>query len=333
VMKRIGLLVLGGVLLAACSTASPVRQFTKGDELAYYDFSAAGTFEEGTYADGAARLQIKDGKYDITLLEGDSELWYGQWGEPQHDVVIDVEAKQATESQNTVYGVMCRVRGTIGQAVEADTTLQALAAENTESAPLIASADETSEASAANEATAESTAQATSEANESTLEATAEATAEATSEANETTAEATSEANEATVAPTSEATSEATSQADETSTESSAATLLTANNGDGYLFLIEGSGRFAIMRSKGRSITPLVNWTASTAIQTGPAENRIRAVCVGDYLAMYVNGTFVGDATDDSYTSGQVGLVGAAASRLGLQVDFDNLTVSAANPG
>lgn len=332
-MKRIGLLVLGGVLLAACSTASPVRQFTKGDELAYYDFSAAGTFEEGTYADGAARLQIKDGKYDITLLEGDSELWYGQWGEPQHDVVIDVEAKQATESQNTVYGVMCRVRGTIGQAVEADTTLQALAAENTESAPLIASADETSEASAANEATAESTAQATSEANESTLEATSEATAEATSEANETTAEATSEANEATVAPTSEATSEATSQADETSTESSAATLLTANNGDGYLFLIEGSGRFAIMRSKGRSITPLVNWTASTAIQTGPAENRIRAVCVGDYLAMYVNGTFVGDATDDSYTSGQVGLVGAAASRLGLQVDFDNLTVSAANPG
>src|SRR5262249_42925029 len=126
---------------------------------------------------------------------------------------------------------------------------------------------------------------------------------------------------------TAEATSEATSEA------AGEATLLTANNGDGYLFLVEGSGRFAIMRSRGRSITPLVNWTPSTAIQTGPAENRIRAVCVGDYLAMYVNGTFVGDATDDTYTIGQVGLVGAAASRLGLQVDFDNLTVSAAKPG
>jgi hypothetical protein len=54
---------------------------------------------------------------------------------------------------------------------------------------------------------------------------------------------------------------------------------------------------------------------------------------MGDYLAMYVNGTFVGDATDDTYPVGQVGLVGAAASRLGLQVDFDNLTVSAAKPG
>jgi hypothetical protein len=54
---------------------------------------------------------------------------------------------------------------------------------------------------------------------------------------------------------------------------------------------------------------------------------------MGDYLAMYVNGTFVGDATDDTYTVGQVGLVGAAASRLGLQVDFDNLTVSAVNEG
>jgi hypothetical protein len=87
------------------------------------------------------------------------------------------------------------------------------------------------------------------------------------------------------------------------------------------------------MRSRGRSVTPLVNWTSSSAIQTGPAANRIRAVCMGDYLAMYVNGTFVGDATDDTYTVGQVGLVGAAASRLGLQVDFDNLTVSAANEG
>ncbi|MBZ0286630.1 MAG: hypothetical protein K8I30_03380 [Anaerolineae bacterium] len=310
-MKRFGLLMLGGLVLAACSSASPVRQFTKGDELAYYDFSAAGTFEEGTYADGAVRLQIKDGKYDITLLEGDNELWYGQWGEAQRDVVIDVDAIQSTESQNTVYGVMCRVRGTVGQTVESDTTLQALAAENSDSTPLIASADATEESTA--EATAEATVEATDEA---TAEAPAEATVEAT--------------DEATAEPTEEPTAEAT---DEASTESDSATLLTANNGDGYLFLIEGNGRFAIMRSRGRGITPLVNWTDSSVIKTGPAENRIRAVCVGDYLAMYVNGTFVGDATDDTYSVGQVGLVGSAASRLGLQVNFDNLTVSAANPG
>ncbi len=31
--------------------------------------------------------------------------------------------------------------------------------------------------------------------------------------------------------------------------------------GDGYLFLIQGSSVFAIMRSQGRNLTPLVDWT------------------------------------------------------------------------
>jgi len=306
VIKRMLFIGLGGLLFTACSPAAPVKQFTKGDEVAYYDFSQAGTFEEGVYADGAARLEIREGNYAITLTEGDAEYWYGQWGEPLRDVVIDVEARQATESQNTIYGVMCRVRGLVGQTIESDPALAELAAENQADAPLVASADATAEATelASSEATAEATESATAEATEA---ATAEATETATDEA-------TAEATEAAAA------------------EDAGMTLLNTNNGDGYLFVIEGSGRFAIMRARGRSVTPLVNWTSSSVIQVGAAENRIRAVCMGDYLALYVNGTFVGDATDDTYTIGQVGLVGAAASRLGLQVDFDNLTLSAVNP-
>ena len=56
----------------------------------------------------------------------------------------------------------------------------------------------------------------------------------------------------------------------------------------------------------------------------------MRAVCAGNYLALYVNDQFVGDATDDTYTSGQVGLAASAANRLGTRIDFDNLTISAA---
>jgi hypothetical protein len=48
------------------------------------------------------------------------------------------------------------------------------------------------------------------------------------------------------------------------------------------------------------------------------------------YLALYVNGQFIADASDDTYTTGQVGLLAAAAGRVGLEVSFDNLTVSAA---
>lgn len=282
------------LLAAACSPATgPVKTFTKGDELAYYDFSQVGTFEEGSYADGAARLEIRDGRYNIDVSEGDSEFWYGQWGDTLGDVIIDTEARQTTESQNTVYGVACRMRGTIGQvAAASDSSLNDLAAQPSDGAVL-----------AQAEATAESTA-------EATAESTAEATAEATRE------------------PAAEATAEATLEVGAANALGS----LTINNGDGYLFLIEGNGRFAIMRSRGRSITPLVDWTSSSAIRTGPAENRLRAVCMGTYLALYINGEFMADTSDDTYTSGQVGLVAAAASRLGVQVSFDNLSVAAARP-
>jgi hypothetical protein len=329
-MRRLLWIALAGLLVAACSPAAAVKQFTKGDELAYYDFNSPGTFEEATYADGGVRLQIKDGVYLVTLTEGDSELWYGQWGDPQRDVVIDVETRQFTESENTVYGVMCRVRGAVGQSVGNDPALEALAAEVGGIPSLNASADVTEEPTAevTEAATADSTEEATLEAtDEATPEADADATAEATDEASVEATEAATE--EATEPPDETATEEATAE----STQDASATVLNVNNGDGYVFLVEGSGRFAIMRSKGGSVTPLVNWTDSAVINKGPAQNQIRAVCMGDYLALYVNGQFLGDATDDTYTQGQAGLVGASADRLGLLVQFDNLTISAANPG
>ncbi|MBZ0278906.1 MAG: hypothetical protein K8I60_22360, partial [Anaerolineae bacterium] len=59
--KLWGILVVGLAGLTACTTTSePVRKFTKGDELAYYEFSSPGTFEEGTYGDNVARLQVRE---------------------------------------------------------------------------------------------------------------------------------------------------------------------------------------------------------------------------------------------------------------------------------
>ncbi|MBZ0275781.1 MAG: hypothetical protein K8I60_06535, partial [Anaerolineae bacterium] len=145
---------------------------------------------------------------------------------------------------------------------------------------------------------------------------TVEATAEATSEP-EATIEATSEP---------EATVEATE-------ESSSTPTLLRNNGYGYLFLVGGNGRFAILRSSGRSLTPLVDWRDSDKIAKGAARNHIRAVCVNDYLALYVNDAFLADAIDDRYPSGQVGLAAAGATRLGITVNFDNLTVSEGRAG
>ncbi|MBL8165235.1 MAG: hypothetical protein JNJ61_24850 [Anaerolineae bacterium] len=274
------LLLTSILLLAACQPAAPKQQFSKGSEVAFYDFTEPGSFEEGTYEDGSVQLEIRDGRFNMSLSEGDSVLWYAQWGATLGDVVIDVETNQLTDSGNTVYGVMCRTRGTVGQEV---------AQGGLDAADL-------AQASA-----------------ESTPEADATAEADATPEA--------------------DATAEATPEVTFLEGASNTSSALNVNNGDGYLFLVEGSGRFAIMRSIGRNVTPLVDWTSSGAIRTGAASNRLRAVCLGSYLALYINDQFVGDATDDRYIEGQVGFVAAAATRSGVQVQFDNLSVSTASAG
>src|SRR5664279_2357434 len=101
----IGLLAL--VLVAACQSNAPLHQFSKGDVVATYEFTANSSFEEGAY--GAARLQVIDGVYQIDVTQGDNTLWWGQWGDTEKDTVIDVDTSQQSETNNNAYGVMCRV--------------------------------------------------------------------------------------------------------------------------------------------------------------------------------------------------------------------------------
>ncbi|HVU13793.1 MAG TPA: hypothetical protein VHD90_21095, partial [Phototrophicaceae bacterium] len=198
------------------------------------------------------------------------------------------------------YGVMCRVNGGIGQPQPTDATLAAIM-QNPTAAP---TTNVQELATVVGASGAASTAQSTSvAAAESTSAATSSATAEATSPLQLPTPA---------LSPTPQP------------------TLMPAIQGDGYLFLIQGSGSFAIMRSHGRNLTPLVDWKASNVIHQGADQNHLQAICAGNYLAFYVNNQFLGDATDSTYTTGQVGLAASAATRLGTQIVFDNLTVSAA---
>jgi hypothetical protein len=254
-------------LLAACGPRGPLRSFSVGDLLAEYPFTRSSEFEQGSYA--GASLLVRDGVYRVDIREGDNELWWGQWGDTYDNVVIDVDVEQLSQRNENAYGIMCRVRGQMGQPVDASDLLMP------------------------------------------TEEATSEPAAEATLSA------------EATPV-TGEATPDATDSAEAT---------VEANNGDGYLFLIQGGGSYGIFRSRGRSLTPLVDWQTSEAIHVGPGRNHLRAVCMGDYLAFYVNDTLVADVTDTAYQRGQVGLAASAANRIGALIEFDNLTVAQANAG
>lgn len=264
------------LISAACSPAGALRSVTQGDEVAVYNFATPHSFEEGAY-DGAV-LRVIDGVYRVRVTDGTNALWWGQWGDSYDNVIIEADAQQTSERPETAYGLMCRVRGTVGQSRTPDPDMAALAV---------------------------------------TVEATPEATAEVTPELTpDTTPEATIEA-------TPEMTPEATADL---------APAPIVNEGDGYLFLVQGTGQVAIARARGRAVQTLTDWTTSSAVQTGQV-NRLRAECVGDYLAFYVNGTLVAQTTDTAYQRGQIGLAASAANRLGAVIDFDNVQVWRATGG
>ena len=101
-----------------------------------------------------------------------------------------------------------------------------------------------------------------------------------------------------------------------------------ANSGRGYYFLISGEGYASIRWSNGRSLERIVAAAPSSDIRRGRDTNLIRAVCIEDYLALWVNGEFIAEARDRRASEGAVGLVGVMNNQgRRLTVDFDDLRV------
>ncbi len=99
------------------------------------------------------------------------------------------------------------------------------------------------------------------------------------------------------------------------------------NNGDGYYFMINANGYYSIQLGKGADILPLVDWTQSNVIHPQIDENSIRAVCIDDHLAMYVNGELLAEVTDESYAVGYAGIAVAASANSDVDATFDNLMI------
>ena len=95
------------------------------------------------------------------------------------------------------------------------------------------------------------------------------------------------------------------------------------NSGRGFYFLISGDGYASIRWSNGRSLEPVAPARPAAQIKRG-GRNRLRAVCIGDYLALWVNDQFVIEARDRRASTGVIGMVGVMnyeGRRLTLTVD------------
>jgi hypothetical protein len=65
----------------------------------------------------------------------------------------------------------------------------------------------------------------------------------------------------------------------------------------------------------------------SEVIRPGDAVNHIQAVCKGSRLELSVNGEFIAETFDTTFTDGDIGLIVGSFDASGVDVIFDNLSV------
>lgn len=100
---------------------------------------------------------------------------------------------------------------------------------------------------------------------------------------------------------------------------------VTANAG--YLFGISCDGKYALRKWDGVTMTSLIHWKASDAINKDGDTNTIGVLLDGYEIELYINGEYVAKVVDDDYDIGSIGMYVAAKDSGDLTVLLDNLRV------
>ena len=104
-------------------------------------------------------------------------------------------------------------------------------------------------------------------------------------------------------------------------------------NDDFYSFQISGDGFVWIGRYRdggAAEAEPIINdwWFESPIINQGNAANKLSVQAEGQNLIFFVNDQEVGRVTDDAFSSGDIGLMVRTLGVGGVNIQFDNVTVS-----
>lgn len=105
--------------------------------------------------------------------------------------------------------------------------------------------------------------------------------------------------------------------------------------GNFYFFRVNGYGQYIVSKNANGEWQEVagmgVGLVPSPYIKTGGATNRLKVVCQGPQIALYVNDHHLTTVSDDSFSEGKIGLIAAAIKYPGpVKVAFDNLVVSVA---
>jgi hypothetical protein len=99
-----------------------------------------------------------------------------------------------------------------------------------------------------------------------------------------------------------------------------------------YAFAITPDGQYSLMKS-GQAAEAILDWRDSSHIRIGADTNRLRVVCVGATMTLYVNGHYLDTVRDITFTEGEVGMiVGTREGETHALFQFDNLRVYSSMP-
>ncbi len=99
-----------------------------------------------------------------------------------------------------------------------------------------------------------------------------------------------------------------------------------SESGDYYRFELDGD-QFSFLKLKNNEWVFLVDWTKSSAIETGAGTNKIKIVAQGNTFTFYVNDVKLGECSDIGPTSGTIFLFTETRDDGRVHVSFDNLKV------
>ena len=100
---------------------------------------------------------------------------------------------------------------------------------------------------------------------------------------------------------------------------------------DNFYFLLISSDGFSgigLVRDGQRSLLTGSAMLPSDYIVQGLAFNHLRADCVGPRLSLYINGVLANEAAAADWTTGDVGVIVGTYSTAGVEIQFDNFTIS-----
>lgn len=97
-----------------------------------------------------------------------------------------------------------------------------------------------------------------------------------------------------------------------------------------YYFVISSDGYYAIGKVRGKTQILFGEdvMQPSHLVRQGYAMNHIRAECIGNSLALSVNGESIAEVSDNEFQTGDIGLIAGTFEVPGVDIYFDNFQVT-----